>query len=62
VFFSLFIIKIPKSSKRWSTREREREKIGKKWKEKKLKESPQIKRGSQYFERRKAFQLQNIFT
>jgi hypothetical protein len=42
--------------------ERERERIGKKWKEKKLKESLQIKRGSQYFERRKAFQLQNIFT
>jgi hypothetical protein len=30
VFFSLFIIKIPKSSKRWSIEKREREKVLKK--------------------------------
>jgi hypothetical protein len=57
----LFIIKIPKSSKRRSIereREREREKLFKKRKEKeKLQESLQIKRGSQYFERRKTFKL-----
>jgi hypothetical protein len=44
-------------------RERERQKkYGKKRKEKeKLQESLQIKRGSQYFERRKIFQLQSLF-
>jgi hypothetical protein len=44
-------------------RERERQKkYGKKRKEKeKLQESLQIKRGSQYFERRKTFQLQSLF-
>jgi hypothetical protein len=54
VFFSSFIIKIPKSSKRWSIekRERERESIEKKRKEKeKLQESLQIKWANQYFER-----------
>jgi hypothetical protein len=58
VFFSSFIIKIPNSSKRWSIekreREREREKVLKKEEGKeKLQESLQIKRGSQYIERRK---------
>jgi hypothetical protein len=45
-------------------RERERESIEeKKRKEKeKLQESLQIKRGSQYFERRKIFEVQNLFT
>jgi hypothetical protein len=83
VFFSLFIIKIPKSSKRRSIeKEREREKsIEKREREKKvlkrerekksikkeegkekLQESLQIKWGSQYFERRKISQLQNLFT
>jgi hypothetical protein len=42
-------------------RERERERKEKKEKEK-LQESLQLKRGSQYFERRKIFQLQNLFT
>jgi hypothetical protein len=61
VFFSSFIIKIPKSSKGQSIEKREREREvlkKKKMKEKeKLQESLQIKRGSQYFERRKIFQL-----
>jgi hypothetical protein len=59
MLFSSFIIKILKSSKRWSIeKEREREKSieKKEWKEKeKLQESLQIKRESQYFERRKHF-------
>jgi hypothetical protein len=43
-------------------KKREKKSIEKKGKEKeKLQESPQIKRGSQYFERRKIFQLQNLF-
>jgi hypothetical protein len=68
VFFSSFSIKIPKSSKRQSiekNRENERENVLKKKKRKekgKLQESLQIKRGSQYFERIKTFQLQNLFT
>jgi hypothetical protein len=66
VFFSSFIIKIPKSSKRRNIekRERERESIGKKLRKEKekLQEAMQIKRGSRYFERRKIFQLQNLFT
>jgi hypothetical protein len=64
VFFSSFIIKIPKSSKRWSIEERERERVlEKKRKEKeKLQGSLQIKKESQYFERRKTFQLQNLLT
>jgi hypothetical protein len=64
VFFSSFIIKIPKSSKRRSIeKERERENVLKKDEGKeKLQESLQIKRESQYFERRKISQLQNIFT
>jgi hypothetical protein len=42
---------------------KEREKVLKKGERKeKLQESPQIKRGDQYFERRKIFQLQNLFT
>jgi hypothetical protein len=64
VFFSSFIIKISKSSKRWSIEEREREsikKIGKKKEKEKLQEYLQIKRGTQYFERRKTLQLQNPF-
>jgi hypothetical protein len=42
---------------------KERDKsIEEKMKEKeKLLESPQIKRGNQYFERRKTFHLQNLF-
>jgi hypothetical protein len=43
-------------------REREREKMyWKKEERKKLQKSLQIKRGSQYFERTKTFQLQNLF-
>jgi hypothetical protein len=61
--FSSNIIKIPKFSKRRSIEKRERKKYWKKEREKeKLQESLQIKRGSQYFERRKTFQLQNPFT
>jgi hypothetical protein len=60
--FSSFIIKIPRSSKRWSI-EKERESIENKRKKKEnLQESLQIKWGSQYFERRKTSQLQNLFT
>jgi hypothetical protein len=63
VFFSSFIIKIPKSSKRPSIEKKKREKVLKKEEGKeKLQESLQIKRGSQYFERRKTFQLQIFFT
>jgi hypothetical protein len=64
--FSSKIIKILESSKRRSTekretksiekRERKRKKKEKKEKEK-LQESLQIKKGSQYFERRKTLQL-----
>jgi hypothetical protein len=53
------------SSKRQSIEEkrRERKSIEKKRKEKeKLQVSLQIKKGSQYFERTKTFQLQNLFT
>jgi hypothetical protein len=72
LFFSN-IIKIPRSSKRRSIerkgreiilKERERKKSKKEKKEKekeKLQESLQIERGSQYFERRKILQLQNLF-
>jgi hypothetical protein len=58
------IIKIPKSSKRWSIEKRERgESIEKKRKEKEKHQEPlQIKWRSQYFERRKTSQLQNMFT
>jgi hypothetical protein len=51
------MIKIPKFSKGWSIEnKREREKVLKKrGRKKKLQESLQIKRGSQYFERRKHF-------
>jgi hypothetical protein len=62
-FFSN-IIKIHKSSKRRSIKKREKvlKKEGEKKKEKeKLQESLQIKRGSQYFERRTTLQLQNPF-
>jgi hypothetical protein len=59
--FSSNIIKIPESSKRQHRKEREREREREKGKEK-LQESLQLKRGSQYFERRKIFQLQNLFT
>jgi hypothetical protein len=63
VFFSSLIIKIPKSSKRWSIEKRERENIEQNEEGKeKLQESLQIKRGSQYFERGKIYQLQNLFT
>jgi hypothetical protein len=67
VFFSSFIIKIPKSSKRQSIekreREREREKsIQKRGRKKKSSKTLQIKRESQYFERIKTFQLENLFT
>jgi hypothetical protein len=44
----LFIIKIPKSSKRWSIEKKRKKK-------EKLKESLEIKRESQYFKRRKTF-------
>jgi hypothetical protein len=40
VFFSSFIIKISKSSKRWSIEERERESIGKK--EKGKRKAPRV--------------------
>jgi hypothetical protein len=43
-------------------RHREKKYWKKRNKKEKLQESLQIKRGSQYFERRKAFQLQNIST
>jgi hypothetical protein len=63
MFSSSFIIKISKSSKRRSIEKREREKsIEKRGRKKeKLQKSLQIKRGSQYFERRKILQLQNPF-
>jgi hypothetical protein len=61
VFFSSVIIKILKSPKRQSIEKREKS-IKKRKKKEKLRESLQIKRGSQYFERRKTFQLQNPFT
>jgi hypothetical protein len=59
---SAFIIKIFKSSKRWSI-EKKREKVLKKKRKEneKLQESLQIKRESQYFERRKTSQLQYCF-
>jgi DNA-binding GntR family transcriptional regulator len=55
---SAFIIKIFKSSKRWSI-EKKREKVLKKKRKEneKLQESLQIKRESQYFERRKYFNI-----
>jgi hypothetical protein len=60
--FSSNILKIPEYSKRRSIEKRERKSIQKKEREKeKLQESLQIKRGSQYFERRKILQLQNPF-
>jgi hypothetical protein len=63
--FSSFIIKIPKASKRQSI-EKEREREKRYWKKEegkeKLQVSLQIKWGSQYFERRKTSQLQNLFT
>jgi hypothetical protein len=44
-------------------KKRERKSIEKRERKKeKLQESLQIKRGSQYFERRKIFQPQNLFT
>jgi hypothetical protein len=47
VLFSSFIIKTPKSSKKWSIEKRERKSIEEKRMEKeKLQESLQIKRGS----------------
>jgi hypothetical protein len=63
VFFSWFIIKIHKSSKRQSIKKGEKEQVLKKERKEKekLQESLQIKWGSQYFERRKTFQLQNLF-
>jgi tRNA(Ser,Leu) C12 N-acetylase TAN1 len=62
VFFSSFIIKILKSSKRGSI-EKKREKVLKKeeGKRKALRVSTN-KKGSQYFERRKTSRLQNLFT
>jgi hypothetical protein len=53
----LFIIKILKSSKRWSIeKERERESIEKKEEEKRKAARVSInKKGIQYFERRKTF-------
>jgi hypothetical protein len=63
VFFLLVYHQNPKSSKRWSIeKERETKSIEKRKEKEKLQESLQIKSGSQYFERRKTFQLQNLFT
>jgi hypothetical protein len=64
------MIKIPEPSKRWSIEKKERKSIEKKRDKKKekgkerkrkLQESLQMKRGSQYFKRRKTLQLQNPF-
>jgi hypothetical protein len=55
--------KFQSSERDGALKERERESIEKKGNEKeKLQESLQIKRESQYFERRKTFQLQNLLT
>jgi hypothetical protein len=62
--FSSNIIKILEYSKRRSIEKRERKNIEKRDREKerkKFQESLQMKRGSQYFERRKILQLQNPF-
>jgi hypothetical protein len=62
--FSSNIIKIPEPSKRRSIEKTERKKLEKREKKKekeKLQEYLHIKRGSQYFKRRKTLQLQNPF-
>jgi hypothetical protein len=62
VFFSSFIIKTPSPQKDGALKKRETKSIEKRKEKEKLQESLQIKSGSQYFERRKTFQLQNLFT
>jgi hypothetical protein len=62
VFFSSFIIKIPKFLKRRSIeKKRERKNIEKRGRKRKAPRVSVTKWGSQYFERRKISQLQNLF-
>jgi hypothetical protein len=50
-----------KEIEHWKNKKRKRKSIKKRKEKEKLQESLQIKKGSQFFERRKAFQLQNLF-
>jgi hypothetical protein len=60
--FSSFIIESLSPQRDEALKERERKSNEKRGRKKKSSKGLRIKRGSQYFERRKTFQPQNLFT